>query len=187
MRRWSTHCAMRRWNSIGGWSVERNTFGAIVFQTHSDGKLYNFSQLFLSREIWGVDARILNADFHQEIRERWGSPSDRSWVASGYIEKEFTRAVQNYLSFAETHLLIPSPVSIEAGLIGIKGYAIATDPSGVRGNALHDVTQWRGEADYRTPAWEILAPFFKRMWANCDLLRPAACQVELERQFRNVR
>jgi hypothetical protein len=39
------------------WGYDRNVFGAIVGE-FADDKIWHFSQLFLSREIWGVDALI---------------------------------------------------------------------------------------------------------------------------------
>jgi hypothetical protein len=42
------------------------------------------------------------------------------------------------------------------------------------GKSLHDIVQWRGElAAYEKPAWEILAPFFDRVWDNCGFQRTA--------------
>jgi hypothetical protein len=58
---------------VSGWGFDRNEFGAIVFQTPENGKLFNFTQLFLSREIWGVDAESLNAE-----RILQGLPARRS-------------------------------------------------------------------------------------------------------------
>jgi hypothetical protein len=97
--------------------------------------------------------------------------------------EESTRALQNYLTFAESHLLIPAPVRIEIGLVGIAGYGIAVSENVIAGNALRDTIQWQGEADYKTPAWEILAPFFKRMWEHCGVQRTPNAQRELLAQF----
>ena len=40
------------------WGYDRNTFGAIVYETSREPELCQFTQLFLSREIWGVDAWV---------------------------------------------------------------------------------------------------------------------------------
>ncbi len=172
---------------IRGYSIQRNTFGAIVYESPTDPRLYHFTQLFLSREIWAIEARFLNAEYRQEQASQMGLPIQINCIASGYLEEYFVKALQNYLRFAQTHLKVSEPLKIEAGLVGIKGYTIAVDDFGGRGNALHDVTQWQGEANYEQPAWEILAPFFNRVWANCGIPRRPQRQAELAKQFENNR
>jgi hypothetical protein len=156
---------------VSGWSHARNIYGAIVYNHPRDEKLCHFTQLFLSREIWGIDAQILNADYLHQRQKEWGQ-QPLSWIANGYIEEYFVKALHNYLIFAQTHLQLPVPLRAEAGLAGIKDYPIAVDNSGFRGKSLRDVIQWQGEIKaYRKPAWEILEPVFDKIWANCGIQR----------------
>jgi hypothetical protein len=164
----------------GGWGFDRNIFGAIVFESPQNGRLYNFTQLFLSREIWGVDAMCLNADF---IKTHWRNES-AAYIASGLIEEIFVSALHNYLIFAQTHSKLPLPLQIEAGLVGIKGYPISVDGYNTGGRSLKNIVQWIGEiAAYGKPAWEILPPFFDLIWDNCGLQRTAQNQAQLVKRF----
>ncbi len=168
---------------VSGYSTVRNIFGLIVYDHPRDGKLYHFTQLFLSREIWGVDAQILNADYLHQRQKEWGQPP-LSWIANGYIEEYFASALQNYLSFAQTHLKLPVPLRVEAGLTGIKGYPIAVDNNGFRGKSLRDVIYWQGEiAAYGKPAWEILEPFIDKIWANCGFQRTSQDHAAFVKRF----
>ena len=100
------------------------------------------------------------------------------------MEEVFINALQNYLIFAQTHLQLPLPIKIEAGVIGIKGYSITTRDSRMIGRSLRDAVQWQSELTaYRKPAWEILAPFFDRVWDNCGFQRTAQQQAELVKRF----
>jgi hypothetical protein len=166
-----------------GYSVMRNTFGSIVCESPTDGKLYHFTQLFLSREIWAVDARFLNAGHQHELAASLGIPASGNYIAGDYLEQYLVIALRNYLEFAQKFLALRAPLRVEAGLVGIKGYGIAVGPTGGAGNALHDVIEWRSEVDYEKKAWEILGPFFDKVWANCDILRPPTRQAQLAWQI----
>jgi hypothetical protein len=54
---------------FSGRSTGRNSFGGIAYEAQNDGNVYRFTQLFLNRELWGVEAGALNAD---HIRKRFG-------------------------------------------------------------------------------------------------------------------
>jgi hypothetical protein len=166
---------------VSGYGYDRNVFGAICYEA-TDGKLYHLSQLFLSREIWGIDARLLNTECQSELQNRFGRPT---WphIPSGYVEEYFVKALANYLSFAFKQLHLPPPLGIEAGLTGIKGYSIAV-ANGFGGKSLQDVIKWQGAiGSYEKPAWEILGPFFDRMWANCGVQRTPQHQSALAKRF----
>ena len=169
---------------VRGWGFDRNIFGAIVYESPEEGKLYHFTQLFLSREIWGVDARVLNADHIREQLQRWIKNDSLRYIASGYIEEYFVNALQNYLAFAQTHLQLPPPLQIEAGLAGIKGYSLAMQNDQMAGKALQDTISWQGEiSSYQKPAWEILAPFVDRIWDNCGIQRTSQHHAAYVNQF----
>ena len=165
--------------------VDRNIFGAIALEPPENGKLYHFTQLFLSREIWGVDASVVSADHQREWLQQEGQSNlNIKYIANQYLEDVFINALQNYLIFAQTHLQLPLPIKIEAGVVGIKGYSITTRDSRMIGKSLRDAVQWQSELTaYGKPAWEILAPFFDRVWDNCGIQRIAQQQAELAKRF----
>lgn len=168
---------------VSGRSSARNIFGAIAYEHPHTGQLYHFTQLFLSREIWGVDAQILNGEYLHQRQKSWGH-EPLSYIAAVALEDNFVMALHNYLIFAQTHLQLPVPLHVEAGLAGIKGYPIAVDNMGYRGKALHDAIQWRGSIEaYGKPAWEILAPFFDKIWSSCGIQRTEQRQAELTKRF----
>jgi hypothetical protein len=167
-----------------GWGFDRNLFGAISSEPLEEGNLYHFTQLFLTREIWGVDARVLNADHIRKQLQGWIQDDSKRYIPSGYIAEHFVKGLQNYLEFARSKLQLNPPLRIEAGLIGIKGYSIAIGHSRIVGKALQDQVVWRGEVlSYETPPWEVLAPFFDQVWENCGIERPADHQVALAKGF----
>jgi hypothetical protein len=168
---------------VSSCSFDRNVFGAISYE-EKGGRLSILAQLFLSREIWGIDAKMLNADHLNEPRLFLGQEPVGAYIASGYLEDVFVKALGNYLGFAQKHLQLPPPLQVKAGLSGIKGYPIAVDAIYMRGNSLRDSVEWQGEiASYEKAAWEILGPFFDRIWANCGIQRTAQHQSELVKRF----
>lgn len=168
---------------VNGWGFDRNIFGALVFESPENGKLFHFTQLFLSREIWGCDAHSVNAD---RIVHRFEN-QPMAYIANGYVENCFVNALQNYLAFARNHLKLQPPLRVEAGLVGIKGYPITVNAFNIAGKSLRDVVTWQSEVlSYDMPAWEILGPFFDRVWANCGIERTAQQQADLVKQFTKV-
>ncbi len=168
-----------------GWGFSRNSFGALVCELSQQGQLKYFTQLFLSRELWGVDAVGLNAD-HIRAQCNRGicriSPP-RYIARMGYIEQHFVKTLTSYLNCAQNTLL-PAPLQIEAGCVGIKDYSLAIGTANVVGKALRNAICWKSEiSSYSSPAWEILRGFFDRIWDNCGLHRTAQAQEELNKIF----
>ncbi len=179
---------LRPLGRLNSWGFERNIFGAVVFELTEPGNLYHFTQLFLSREIWGVDARALNADLIRERLQQLGRNDFIRYIPNSYIEEHFVKALQNYMAFAQTHLQLLPPLQIEAGLTGIKGYPLAMQNDYIRGKALQDTISWQDEiSSYEKPAWEILAPFFNRIWDNCGFQRPDQQQAALAKGFGDLK
>jgi hypothetical protein len=164
---------------ISGRSTGRNSFGGIAYEARNDGNVYRFTQLFLNRELWGVEAGVLNADF---MRKRYGNDSEL-FINIGYIEDCFAETLQNYLLFSKDFLKLPIPLQVEAGLIGVKGYSMAASRGGTIGKSLRDVIQWNGEATYERPAWEIIEPFFDKIWKACGIPRTSQNHTEYVQRF----
>lgn len=154
---------------VSGWGHARNIFGAIVYEAPTNGSLYHFTQLFLNRELWGLDAHCLNAT----SCHRFTGGKRNGYIASDYVEEVFLKALKNYLKVAREFLGLPLPLRIKAGLVGIKGYPI-TVGHGFAGKMLQDHVEWEGEvASDKASPHEILEPFFARVWAKCGVERPA--------------
>lgn len=153
---------------LSGWTPARNISGAIVYESPVDGKLYHFTQLFLSRELWGVDAFALNATHCKNFTPRAKS----GYVASTYVERVFMETLGNYLEFAKTILTLPPPLQLEAGLTGVKDYPLAVQ-HGFQGRILTNHLRWTGTIpSYELSAEDVLKPFFDYMWAECGIVRP---------------
>jgi len=165
---------------VNGCGFDRNIFGALVFEAPENGKLFHLTQLFLSREIWGCDADSVNAD-----RIIYGfEKGPKAYIANAYVENCFVNSLKNYLVFARDYLKLPLPLRIEAGLVGIKGYPITVNSSNFAGKSLRDSISWQDEVSaYDKPAWEILGPFFDRIWANCGIQRTTQHQADLVSRF----
>ena len=164
---------------LRGWGHERNASGAIVYEPAVEGQLYHLTQLFLSREIWGVDAFALN----ETACRNFTQGKSNGYIASSYIEKMFVETLQNYLKFATEALGLRLPLNVEAGLVGIEGYPIAVQ-HGMRGKLLQDNIIWKGVVDSaELPAHALLEPFFKHLWAKCGVERPLSYQEELVSVF----
>ena len=138
---------------VSGYNVTRNHFGAIVYEAPQSSGITNFTQLFLTREIWGVDTDFLNRG--------------RKLIPADALEEVFLEALPNYLNFAAKHLNLSFPIEIEAGLIGIKGYTIASNLLRKPPNAIRDHIFLRSSIGEGKTASEILGPFFDKVWTNC--------------------
>lgn len=164
---------------VDGYGFDRNIYGGIVFEPREDGKLYNFTQLFLSGEIWGIDAKCVNADCMMDVFNLGA----KRYIPGDLVEDSFINALHVYLIFAESHIKLPLPLKIEAGLVGIKDYPIDVSLS-FGGKSLLTEVIWDGELPaYGVPAWDILEPLFNAIWANCGLKRNTENQAQLVKRY----
>lgn len=152
-----------------GWSHSRNAFGAIAYASPSEGRLYRFTELFLTREIWGVDAFAINEERCIEFME---GKLKTGFIMTSYVERMFVETLFNYLQFIRCFLHLPPPIHIEAGLVGVNGYPIAVD-RGVAGKFLEDKITWQSTIQsLDIKAHEVLRPFFERFWNKAGVPRP---------------
>jgi hypothetical protein len=153
-----------------GWSHTRNAFGAIAWAPPSDdGSLYNLTQLFLTKELWGIDAFAVNADRCREFMRG----KVNGFIMSTYVERLFAETLFHYVLFARQLLDLPLPLNFEAGLVGVKGYPMALHQGGLGGKMLENSIVWNGQIlSDETPVNEILQPFLGYMWKKCGVPRP---------------
>jgi len=173
---------LRPMGEVRGWGHARNILGGIAYSEIIDSRLYNLTQLFLNREIWGVDAFVVNATHCREFTQgRSGG-----YIASTFVEKTFVATLRNYLKFARITLSLPLPLRVMAGFVGVKGYPIALR-HGMHGKVLTETIQWQGEVlSYEMPAHEILRPFFAHMWEKCGVKRGEERQQELAKEVESI-
>jgi len=157
-----------------GWLTGRNKYGAYAANIENH-KVTNFTQLFKSGELWGIDTNLLN-------KKRLMS---RASVGFGFfpcasIENTFNYTLANYLNFCEKILNLPLSLLLIAGVVNIEGYRM-TSPSGERFNGVdifagHSVENniiHKGVIDdYQKKPHLILRPFFEFIWNECGLDRP---------------
>lgn len=152
-----------------GQSPARNAMGAIVYEAPRNGRLFSLSQLFLSKEIYGLDA---------------GAAGTASQPAAGgayavfqieRVEESYALTLQNYLRFARTTLELPLPWRISVGAYGIHNLTIA----GRR--CLRHQFDWSIAIDREAPVLEILTPCFISLWKIFTATRPANANERLEK------
>lgn len=161
--------ALRPLHSTQGFSVSRNKYGAFTYLSEHK-KVLTLTQLFLNKELWGIDA-------HSIDKQRLMKNSGRNF---GYFpciafEDRFRSALTNYLEFANEILHLPLPLKIIAGATDVEGYKMATlDPFDRFDGYVHDKNiVWEGEVnDYKLNVSKILRPFFDYVWEECGLERP---------------
>jgi len=154
---------------VRGWGHDRNAFGAIAYEGTDDARITGLTQMFLSWELWGVDAYAVNAT---RCREFMGGKSN-GFIMSHYVERSFTKTLINYLKFYQKTKPEISELIITAGLTGIKGYPMAVGDHAIRGHIFNDEIIWTAEiSDVSTPADKLLAPLFERIWEEAGLSRP---------------
>jgi hypothetical protein len=113
-------------NKVGkGASWDLNSYGAITF-TYPDfsenGKVFTTSQIFLNREIWGLDTVLLHGSKSIPIR---------------YVEEVFEYALRHYLYVAEHLLQLRPPIVVEAGAAEVRGSRMILDNNYFR-QLVHD-------------------------------------------------
>jgi hypothetical protein len=157
----------------GGASFGRNQYGAVAYESYKESELLYVSemtQLFLSKEIWGIDAACISFT-EDEIKAK-----GFAFLPSVALERSFTGTMQSYLSFASQTLALRPPLKFIVGAVGIKGYRMAL-PSGYSKTPTGRMEQpsiiYEGAlTDYGTSPLRLLRPFFELLWKECGLPRP---------------
>jgi len=101
-----------RRNFGGGASWELNHYGGITF-SYEDGaegkKVFTTSQVFLNREIWGLDATLLEGS---------------KIIPSLAFEELFEYALRHYVDVAEKLLNLNPPLLVEAGAAEVSNFTM---------------------------------------------------------------
>lgn len=158
-----------------GWDRVRNRWGAIAFEGPSDGKLWRYTQLFTSKEIWGVDAHVLNKTWCMEH-----SGKSFGYFTTFYLEHQLVSTLDCYLSMARKTLGIPGNLRLIVGFSRVAGYRLAVSNSRIAGELFEPDLEWTTDvtSDAKS-AFQILRPFFAYYWRKCGFERPANEDMEL--------
>ena len=153
--------------AASGWFPGRNKYGGFVC-CEKDGKITGVSQLFLTGELWGIDAWSIDIDTLKAFAK-----TNMRFFPSVALEREFASTLTNYLKFANETLHLTPPVRLIAGATDVLGYCMATNTSRFGGNVVdeHIVYEWQVD-DLKTDPLVVLRPFFNYFWEQCGLDRP---------------
>lgn len=155
----------------GGLYQGRNRHGAFM-AIHRDASVIGLTQLFLNKELWGIDAHGI--DKEDCIRS---SDVDFGFISRTYLEEAYLVTLSSYLRFCRGGLDLGAPLRMIAGLTGIQGYRM-TPPSGM---TLDGFNRFGGEAvkdnieytaiieDLSAKPIEILLPFFEHIRNECGV------------------
>lgn len=157
----------------GGGYSERNKYGAFICQIVKD-QVTHFTQLFLNREIWGIDAESIDKNVHMKLAE-----VNHGYFPCSSFESCFITSMKNYINFYKNVLNIPAPVRFIAGATDVTGFRM-TVPYGLLfvsgefdGNVVDSNIVFEGVIDsYDKKVEKILRPFFDKVWEECGLERP---------------
>lgn len=157
-----------------GRNIGRNRYGGFVC-AYREGKVRAFTQLFRNRELWGLDAYLIDKT----------GLMDRAGVNFGFfpcstVENAFIQTLSSYLPFCRDVLKIPLPMKFIAGATRVKGYRMAAprnmgfgDTERFAGDVVDDSIVYEGQIlDYESDSTKILRPFFDHLWDECGLSRP---------------
>jgi hypothetical protein len=152
----------------------RNRQGALAY-VGTGTNVVALTQLFLSREIWGIDAHTLS----KEHQKQWAGADKAGYFPCSALEQRLIAALESYLNFAKGLLTLPLPLKFIVGCSGIEGYRM-TAPSGMSfggiefgGSAVNNDIVYEGQVtSYDIPAHQILRPFFEKVWEDCGVVRP---------------
>lgn len=95
----------------------QNEDGVCFFEMHgngSSGLVDSISQAFRNGEVWGVNTTIL----------RQGQRDGRRMILQTPIEQVYLDSLPAYLNFIKQVSGVTVPVTVEAGLVGVKGWEL---------------------------------------------------------------
>jgi len=157
-----------------GGTYGQNKHGAFVC-FYQDGKVFQLTQLFKNRELWGIDA--LRIEKRTSIE---GATVNIGFFPCSSLETTFINTLENYLTFARNVLEIETPLRFIGGATDVEGYR-GTALSGMDcpglvrcgGNVEKQHIVYEGVIeDYDKEVVKILRPFLEQVWQECGLKRP---------------
>jgi hypothetical protein len=161
-----------RIDGIDGYSSHRNRYGGVIYAGNNEtGRLFTSTQLFPNRELWGIDWSCL-----QHKNSRPNVPGEFPVIPSLTYERILFDSLRRYRDFARDVLRLTSPLTVEAGAVGVDGFYMAVDGRYMDpwwGPVYGDI-KWRGslkDFDDRT-MHSVLLDIFNSFFAACGHKRP---------------
>ena len=156
-----------------GWDLGRNRHGAFVCE-HDAEKVLAMTQLFRNKELWGIDAEMIDKESCKEwLKVKFG------YFTCSSFENAFIQTLSTYLTFCRDILNLPLPLRFIAGATDVEGYRMnaphGMDFGGLKfnGQVVEEHIVYEGTIlDYELPVTTILRPFFDYVWEECGLNRP---------------
>jgi hypothetical protein len=158
--------------SGGGYSSGRNRFGGIVFNgNYEEGALKSTTQVFLNRELWGIDATILA---HQVVMR---NKTILSVIPPALVEQMFLESLREYSTFARDRLGVTPPVRVVAGATNVRDFYIPMDAGYIErfwGPVHRQHIEYAGTLN----SWEdnevdrVLLELFEMFFDACGRARP---------------
>jgi hypothetical protein len=164
----------------GGEWHSMNKYGAIVYRAASDGHVRHLTQLFASRELWGISFELSTDRYSDRMDSFWGEGQGSFNFLPALFEAAFMRGLEHYTRFAQENLQLALPLELKVGITGIEGFKIsAPQGMGFGGYARYGGTAHESDISFETvlrdreePSETILMPFFRQVWDAFGLERP---------------
>ena len=153
----------------GGWFPGRNRYGAFVCDAQK-GKIRHLSQLFLTGELWGIDADIIQKASVVAFSKQHAGV-EIPFFPSTLVEDTFAYTLTNYVKFAQKTLQLKPPLRLIAGATDVLGYRMAVG-NGYAGEVVDDhIIHETTITNFQSQPIELLIPFFEYFWEQCGLDR----------------
>ena len=163
-------------NEYGQLSYSRNERGAFVVR-HHENNILGLTQLFLNKELWGIDCRSIDKKSHMDnARVNFDS------IPSALVEYLFNKTLDSYLKLCREKLELQPPLKLIAGMTGVKDYKMgvlkgtfSTEKGWLEkpaGHVIKDNIDFECLVeDLNAKPSSILLPFFQHVWEECGLTR----------------
>jgi hypothetical protein len=164
----------------GGEWHSMNKYGAIVYRSTNQGHFRHLTQLFASRELWGITFELSTDRYSDKMHGFWDEGEGWFNFLPAFFEAAFIRGLEQYRRFARENLQLALPFELKGGITGIEGFKIsAPEGMGFGGHARYGGMAHETEITFETvlrdpeePSEIILKPFFRRVWDGFGLERP---------------
>lgn len=157
-----------------GQSQARNAMGGIVYEAPREGKLRFLTQLFVSKELYGLDAASAGVSNWRRV----GDPYPVFQIER--VEESFAVTLRNYLTFARDTLQLPGPFRVSAHVYDIMNFTVA----GRR--CLRHQFDWAETVEPHASVLGVLTPCYTALWKIFTATRPDTAADALERLLRET-
>ena len=172
---WQGHLLPMAGYMTTGRSPARNAAGGIVYSAPTEGKLYHLSQLFLTKEIYGLDAQSSGANIWRNVQE------EHPFFNVDAVEESFAITTRDYIRFAKDKLALPPPWRVQAAVFGVKNLRLQAGTQSLK-NEIH----WGADIAPDIAVLDLLDPFFNLLWKSFGVRRPQNSQQRLRQMFADL-